>query len=118
MLALLQLLKRWGGIHVGNIKLGNINWTHSYGDIGLIIGQKDYFGLGIATESISLVTEFAFRHLGLHKVWCGIYKPNIGSIKAFQKAGFEIYAEEPCKCLFEGKYVNCIYLHKINDCGN
>ena len=103
--------------HIGNIKLGCINWHHRYGDVGLIIGRKEYFGRGIATECIQLITEYAFTHLSLHKVWCGIYEPNIGSLRAFQKAGWEIYATEPEKCLFEGKYVDCHFLHKINEAG-
>jgi len=101
--------------HVGNIKLGGINNYHKYADVGLIIGRKEFFGQGIATESIRLVTDFAFKNLNLHKVWCGIYAPNIGSIKAFQKAGWEIYATEPKRCFFESEYVDCVYLHKINE---
>ena len=38
--------------HIGNIKLGPINWIHRYGDISLLIGDKDYWGKGIATEAI------------------------------------------------------------------
>ena len=103
--------------HIGNIKLGGINQNHRYGDIGLIIGRKEYYGRGIATESIRLVTDYAFDRLALHKVWCGIYAPNIGSLRAFQNAGWELYATEPEKCIFEGKYVDCHYLHKINRTG-
>ena len=101
--------------HIGNIKLGGINWNHLFGDVGLIIGLKEYHGRGIATECIRLVTEYAFSRLGLHKVWCGVYEPNIGSLRAFQKAGWEIYATEPHKYFFEGKFIICHYLHKINN---
>jgi len=101
--------------HIGNIKLGEINRHHKYGDVGLIIGVKEYFGRGIATECIELVTAFAFKDLSLHKVWCGIYSLNTGSIKAFQKAGWDIYATEPEKCFFEDKYIDCVYMHKLNE---
>ena len=101
-------------VHIGNIKLGNVNWIHRHGDIGLIIGRKEYHGRGIATEAINLLTDYAFKHLNLHKVWCGIYEPNIGSLRAFQKAQYEIYAKAPSHCFFEGKYVDCFYLHRMN----
>ena len=112
------IIAKEGDTHIGNIKLGGINWHHRYADVGLIIGSKEHYGRGIATECIRLVTEYAFKHLVLHKVWCGIYEPNIGSLRAFQKAGWEIYGTEPQKCLFEGQYVDCHYLHKINCSGN
>jgi len=101
--------------HIGNIKIGNINWISRNGDIGLIIGRKEYYGRGIATEAIRLVTQYAFEQLNLNKVRCGIYAPNIGSIKAFQKAGWEIYLTKPKMYLFEDEYVDCLYLRKINN---
>lgn len=101
--------------HIGNIKLDGIDERLHDGDVGLIIGRKEYHGRGIATECIRLVTEYAFKQLGLQRVWCGIYAPNIGSIKAFNKAGWEIFATEPQSCYFEGKYVDCHKMHKIND---
>lgn len=101
--------------HIGNIKLGNINWIHRYGDIGIIIGEKSCWGKGVATEAISLITKFAFNHLNLHKLVAGAYEYNIGSIKAFLKNEFiEVYNERE-KYYFEGKYISCIHLEKIND---
>ena len=55
--------------HIGSIKLGNINYKHSRGDIGLIIGEKKYWGKGIATEAIKLITYFAFNNIKLNKVY-------------------------------------------------
>jgi len=76
------------GDHIGNIKLGSIDWYHRYGDVGLLIGEPDYWGKGLATEAISLVTEFGFRRLELHKITAGCYSNNMGSAKAFLKAGW------------------------------
>ncbi|MHC4218420.1 MAG: GNAT family N-acetyltransferase, partial [Planctomycetota bacterium] len=36
--------------HVGNIKLGPINRHHDVGEIGILIGAKDHWGKGVATE--------------------------------------------------------------------
>ena len=74
--------------HIGNIKLGPINWIHRKGDISLVIGNKDYWGRGIAAEAIGLVIDFAFKVLNLHKLCAGYYESNIGSAKAFAKCGF------------------------------
>jgi RimJ/RimL family protein N-acetyltransferase len=74
--------------HIGNIKLGPVNKYHKSADLGFLIGEKDYWGRGLATEAISLVVEFAFRNLGLCKITAGAYSENIGSQKALIKAGF------------------------------
>jgi len=74
--------------HIGNIKLGPVNWIHKFGDISLVIGDKDCWGKGYASEAISLISKFAFSTLNMHKLVAGIYEQNIGSAKAFEKAGY------------------------------
>src|SRR5688500_11100132 len=69
----LAIAFRDGDRHVGNIKLGPINWIHRFGDIGLVIGAKDCWGKGIASEAISLLVGYAFSTLNLHKVTAGAY---------------------------------------------
>lgn len=74
--------------HIGNIKIGNINPFHRYGDIGIMIGDKKSWGKGFGSEALDLVQRFAFEKLKLHKVFAGIYSGNKGSYKTFIKCGF------------------------------
>lgn len=78
------------GTHIGNIKLGPIHPHHLRADIGIIVGEREWHGRGVATESIRLVVDFAFRILGLAKLTAGMYAENIGSRRAFEKAGFTV----------------------------
>ena len=80
------------GLHIGNIKLGPINWLHRRADISLFIGNQDYWGKGIATEAILLISEWAFQDLDLYKLTSGIYSTNVASRRCFEKAGFELEA--------------------------
>jgi RimJ/RimL family protein N-acetyltransferase len=97
-------------IHIGNIKLGNINWVHRFADIGLIIGDTKYWGQGIATEAISLIINFSFNFLNLHKLYAGAYHVNTNSIKAFKKNGFSISHIEKKKYFYEGNFVDSVVL--------
>jgi RimJ/RimL family protein N-acetyltransferase len=100
--------------HIGNIKIGPINWYHRLADIGIMIGDKDCWGKGYAPEAISLLAYFAFNTLNLHKLTAGCYEQNQGSLKAFQKAGFEIEGVRKKHCFSNGNYVDEILLGKIN----
>ncbi len=84
----LAICNKADGRHIGNIKLGPINWIHGFGDISLLIGEQAFWGRGKAAEAISLITEYAFMTLNLNKVKAGCYAGNKGSEKAFIKAGF------------------------------
>lgn len=99
--------------HIGNIKLGPMNWIHRRGDIGLLIGEKDYWQKGVATEAISLVAEYAFNILNLNKITAGCHRGNIGSLKAFQKAGFIIEGERKKHSYLNGEYVDTFVLGLI-----
>jgi len=77
------------GRHIGNIKLGPIQWLHRRADISLFIGDSSCWGKGYASEAIALVRDWAFSELDLQKLNAGIYANNIGSRRAFEKCGFE-----------------------------
>jgi len=98
--------------HIGNIKLGPINWIHGFGDIGLMIGEKSCWGQGYATEAIQLVVAYAFERLNLHKVTAGCYATNVGSLRAFEKAGFAREGLRPKQYFSDGHYVDQILLGK------
>jgi len=76
--------------HIGNIKIGPINHNHKTAPIGILIGDKNEWGNGYASEAIKIVTQFGFDKLNLVKIYAGCYESNIGSKKAFKKAGYEV----------------------------
>ena len=90
---LLAICDKKLNLHIGNIKLGPINWYHRRAEISLLIGDKNYWGKGIATQTIKLISEFAIFQLNLNKITAGAYKTNVGSIKAFENCGFKIEGE-------------------------
>ena len=75
--------------HIGNIKIGSINWQHFFGDIGIIIGDRKQWGKKRAQEAIDLICTYGFDNLKLNKLTAGCYAENIGSLKAFEAVGFQ-----------------------------
>jgi ribosomal-protein-alanine N-acetyltransferase len=78
------------GRHIGNIKLGPIQWQHRRGDLSLFIGDRSCWGQGFASEAIATVRDWAFAELDLQKLNAGIYSGNLGSRRAFEKCGFSL----------------------------
>lgn len=99
---------------IGTATLSYINRHHQVGVIGLMIGEKEYWGKGFGTETIKLIVDYAFGGLGLHKVTAGAVADNRGSVKAFQKAGFEIEGEARSQFFLDGHYCNTLSLGIVN----
>jgi aminoglycoside 6'-N-acetyltransferase len=62
--------------------------------IDLMIGEKSYWGRGLGTQMIRLLTAFAFERERADMVFgCGIADYNLASLRAFQKAGYTVAAK-------------------------
>lgn len=101
--------------HIGNIKIGNVNWIHRFADVGIMIGDKSIWGRGYGTKAIELATEYAFNELNLHHLIAGIYANNIASYKAFLKAGYREIGRFTKRRFFRGIYVDEILMERVND---
>ncbi|MCD6558919.1 MAG: GNAT family N-acetyltransferase [Palaeococcus sp.] len=112
----LAIIEKKSDKHIGNIKLGPINWIHRHAEVGLIIGEKTAWGKGYATEAIKLVTDYAFKKLNLHKLTASCYKDNVGSQKAFKKNGYVVEGIRKAHCFYDGKYTDIILMGIINEC--
>jgi len=110
----LAIIAKESNKHIGNIKIHRINKRHKHGEMSLLIGDKDYWGRGIATEAIKLMTDYAFTVLSFHKLYASVYSVNIGSIKAFKKAGFKEEGTMKEQYFCEGGYVDAVLLGRIN----
>ncbi len=109
----LAITKKKDGRHIGNIKLGNINFYHGTAELGIIIGDKSCWGLGFAGEAINLIADYAFNTIGLHKLIAGNYTPNTGSTRAFEKAGFKIEGILRDHSIYQGNRIDVYLLGRL-----
>ena len=79
------------GNHIGCISLMSIDRLHSKAELGIVIGDRHYWGKGIGTVAEMLVVEWAFSNCvagGLHKVTARVLGGNEISKKALKTVGF------------------------------
>lgn len=75
---------------IGTIDLFDFDAFHRRAGVGILIALPEQRNQGIASESLQLLKEYAFGHLGLHQLYCNILSDNSVSIKLFKAAGFTI----------------------------
>lgn len=92
-------------IHIGNCTLQNINWINQSCEFSIIIGESDYWGLGIATKALCVMLYHGFNNLNMNRIWSGTTELNKGMLKVFEKLNF--YHESIFR---EAKYSNGDYV--------
>jgi len=75
--------------HIGNIKLEAIDHKKGTAEMGILIGNKNYWGKGIGKEATKLVLDYAFGELNLNEICLGVVSGNKAAIKLYEDVGFE-----------------------------
>lgn len=77
-----------GDRHIGNTSIERIDWRDRRGETSIVIGERDCWGRGYATEAMRLRTAYAFDELGLEKLTTTVFRPNEASRRGLQRAGY------------------------------
>jgi ribosomal-protein-alanine N-acetyltransferase len=76
-----------GGVHIGNIKYGPVDWCSRCAEIEILIGDKPQWGKGYGTEAIGLLCGHLFLTLKLHRVEAKTANPSF--VRAVGKLGWK-----------------------------
>ncbi len=91
---------------IGCCELTDISPIHRGAELGIIIFNKKYWSQGLGTEALSLLLDYGFNSLNLHRIYLRVNEDNARAIRAYQKVGFQQVARYR-ECLFrEGKYID------------
>ena len=73
---------------IGNCGIHNIDWRNRSGEVGIVIGEKEYQNKGYGTEAMELILEYAFNTVNLNRIELIVYDFNVRAIKLYKKLGF------------------------------
>jgi len=102
-------------IHIGNISLQSINWINRSAELAIVIGEKEYWGKGYATDSLRILIEHGFDKLNLHRIWSGTAATNKGMIIVFEKLGMRQEGTFKDAVFLEGQYVDVVCWAIVDD---
>lgn len=107
------VLHKDGDVFIGTAKVNFISQsglTHRIADVGIMIGRKDYWGKGLATDTLGTVSRHAFEVLGARKLSAGGIDRNIGVVKAFKNIGFVEEGRIRKSIFLSGEYLDHVLL--------
>lgn len=79
--------------HIGNVRLGPIDFNLMKSGFGILIGDKNFHRLGIGTEVMELIKDFSFNYLQLNKLCFPAVKSHLSATNLYSKTGFKCDGE-------------------------
>ncbi len=72
-------------VWIGNVSLQSLDWVNSSAEFAILIGEKYFWGKGVASSALFLCMKHGFEKLGLYRLWSGTSELNRGMQKVFSK---------------------------------
>ncbi len=78
--------------HIGNCSYYNISKTRGEAELGIMIGNRNYWNKGYGTDIVTTLVNHIFRQTNLKRIYLKTLASNSRAQKCFQKCGFTPYS--------------------------
>lgn len=86
---LLGIFVKKSNLHIGNIKFEFLDHDRKIVEMGILIGEPAFHGVGVAGEVIKAFSEYTIIKYGTNLMVLGVSKHNKNAISAYKKLGFK-----------------------------
>lgn len=98
------------GEHIGNLDLHRLHPEDRKAGLGVMIGNKAYWGNGYGADAITTLLRFAFHEQNLHRVWLTVLEDNARAIACYRKCGFAEEARQRQDVYTHGRYWDVLFM--------
>ena len=103
------------GTYIGNIGLHGIERENRRAQLGIIIGDKRFWGKGYGTDAIRALLNWAFSYLNLNRISLTVYAYNERAIRCYRKAGFQYEGKMRQARYTDGQYHDELVMGVLRD---
>ena len=110
-----SVVEKKTGRVIGTAMLFGFDKTANHGEIGYVLDDT-VWGKGYGTQIVRMVSEYAFKEIGLRKIFARVVNTNHGSARILEKNGYALEAELKDYYMIDDCLMNCMYFSKYADC--
>ena len=89
---------------IGYAGISGISTLNNSGEYFIFIGDKNQWGRGVGTIVTQKVVAYGFETLKLNRIMLTVSQPNVGGVKAYERAGFKVEGVLREACFREGAF--------------
>ena len=95
---------------IGGCGLFHIDENSRRAELGIGIGDKEYWGRGYGRDAVSLLLDYAFRIRNLRRVWLEVHAENERAIRAYRACGFVEEGRQREHMWLAGRYLDNVMM--------
>ena len=95
---------------IGSVSLWVNSWTHSEAWVGIVIGERDYWGKGYGTDAMRLIVQYGFIEANLRRISLALHSYNPRALKSYEKVGFKMEGTMRGEVLREGRRTDTFFM--------
>lgn len=104
-----------GDVPIGRCLLYGVNQVDRNANVGIFIGDKQYWNQGLGGETLELLLEYAFNLLNLHSVMLGVFEFNTRALSCYRRLGFREIGRRRQTRLIAGTYYDGVMMDLLAD---
>lgn len=104
---LLGIFTRPAGLHIGNLS-AECHPLHRTAKLGVLIGDRAYWGRRAVLESRTTFLDFLFGPAGMIKAWAPCYSRNIPALYNYKVLGFAVEGIQRSHVVCDGERMDVI----------
>lgn len=100
--------------YIGGCGIQEVNWLSRVATVGIMIGDKEYWGKGYGTDAMKVLMNFIFNNMNIRKIRLSTFSFNMRARKSYEKCGFEVEGILKDEIFKDGKYYDEIIMSAFN----
>jgi RimJ/RimL family protein N-acetyltransferase len=98
---LVVMIQTLEGAPIGSCGLHSDHAQSRCAELGISIGEKEYWGQGYGADAVLTLCGFGFGQMNLHRIWLRVFDFNARGKRCYEKCGFQQ----------EGRMREAVYKH-------
>ena len=100
---------------IGACSLFHFDETARTCELGIVIGDKAYWGQGYGREAVNLLLQYAFQYHNQHKVWLRVNANNERAMRAYSACGFVEEGRLRSHVWSDGNHIDLVLMGVLRD---
>lgn len=96
------------GKYIGFCTLMHLRHRHGNHELGIMIGDREYWGRGYGRDAVKTLLDYGFHYLGSRRIALTTNAKNVSALRCFLACGFVEEGRPRQVVWIEGEYVDLV----------